>query len=243
MLTVEQRIFLSRSKEFQKLLNDDPYLDELNRSRYDHAAEFASLSEIFGIPLKIGSLIVRPLTPALWAFLWGIGNTYTGDVEKITESDTDVFLYLISREKLDFKPDEISSIPVKAHGWCAKFGIGYPEAAVALIGMIHRAFRPLEMLPKVEASADYPSFDADWLTRLCCTVANESGNPLEHVMYSMPLSLVYWCFVNHLRKNDDKGFIRKRSNDEVSREIVLYVDSLGERFIREHFPETKKPGI
>lgn len=234
MLTVEQRIFLARSKEFQKLLNEDPYLDELNRSRYDHAAEFFSLMEMLRNTFTVGNVTVQPLTPALWAFLWGIGNTYTGDVEKITEPDTDIFLYLLANgvRNLDC---EVSELPAKASGFCASHGLDYPTAALELVKMIHLAFRPLEMLPKVEASADHPMYDADWLARLCATAASEANEKATEIMFTMPLSACCYFFVNALRKNDTKGWIRRRTNDEVSREIVLYVDSLGERFAAEHF--------
>ena len=101
-----------------------------------------------------------------------------------------------------------------------------------LIGLIHTAFRPLEMLPKAECSAGKPDFDADWLVRLCCAAAEMSGHTLEHVMFSMPLSLVFFCFINRLRKHDAGNTIRKRTDGAAAQEIVSYVDSLGERFLR-----------
>ena len=77
MLTSEQRVFLANSGEFQDLLNSDPHLEELNRLRYDHAAEFYSLMELFRGTFRIGNMPIQPLTPAIWAFLWGINNRYT----------------------------------------------------------------------------------------------------------------------------------------------------------------------
>jgi len=234
MLTSEQRIFLARSDEFQDLLNSDPHLEELNRSRYDHNAEFFSLMELLRGSFRIGSLQIQPLTPAVWAFLWGINNRYTTRIREVTESDTDIFLYLLANGVRDLDCD-VDELPAVASGFCPACGLDYPAAARELIQTVELAFRPLEMLPKTEgSSSEPPCYDADWLVQLCSVVAQESHEKAADVMFNMPLSSCLYYFVNARRKNDVKGLIRKRTSGEISREIVQYVDALGEKFIKEH---------
>lgn len=232
MLTTEQRIFLSRSQEFQELLNSDPHLDELNRSKYDHAADFYSLMELLRGSFLIENIPVKPLTPAIWSFLWGIGNHYTTSIREITESDTDIFLYLLINGVKDLGCD-IEELPAIASGFCPSMGLDYQTAVRELIKAVNQAFRPFDMLPKTEGSSSDPAcYDVDWLVRLCSVVAQESHEKAADIMFNMPLSTCFYYYVNALRKNDTKGLIRKRTSGEISREIVQYVDLLGEKFIR-----------
>ena len=243
MLTIEQQKFLAISSEFQRLLNEDPYLDALAHSRYDHSADVAATLETIGVPMRIGALTMCPLTPALWAFLWAIGNNYAMSVKNITEDDTDVFLYLLFRGKAEFQ--EMDTLSVRAEQWCPKHGIEYPDAAAFALDVVQRAFFPLSMLPNTGRGDSEVCFDTDWLVQICCEAVRESGHPLEYVMHKMSLSLVLWCYVNRLRRNDDKGVIRKRTIQEVDQEIIAYVDELGERFCQEHCPsaESKKSDV
>ena len=234
MLTSEQRIFLARSDEFQELLNSDPHLEELNRSRYDHNAEFFSLMELLRGSFRIGSLQIQPLTPAVWAFLWGINNRYTTRIHEVTESDTDIFLYLLANGIRDLGCG-VEELPAVASGFCPACGLDYPAAAKELMQTVELAFRPLEMLPKTEGSSSEPlCYDADWLVQLCSVVAQESNEKAADVMFNLPLSTCFFYYVNAMRKNDTRGLIRKRTSGEISREIVQYVDALGEKFIKEH---------
>lgn len=234
MLTTKQRIFLSQSQDFQDLLNTDPYLNELNRSKYDHAADFFALMELLRGPFRIGNMPIQPLTPAVWAFLWGIGNRYTTGSLEVTESDTDVFLYLLANGVRNLGCD-IDELPAIASGFCPSMGLDYQTAVSELNQTIHAAFRPLEMLPKTKgSSSDQVCYDADWVVRLCSVAARESNEKAADIMFNMPLSTCFHYYVNAMRQNDTEGLIRKRTSGEIAREIVQYVDRLGEKFIAEH---------
>lgn len=235
-LSDKQKIFLANSAEFQKLLAVDRVLKELEASKFDAEAELTSLWEMFRGLLLIGETPVQPMTPALWAFLWGIGNGYAHDLEKITESDTDVFFFLLSHgfRELDFTPAEL---PGKAAGFCASQGFTYEAAARELVLVINAAFRPFEMCPKVKAETAPAQYDAFWLAGLCSIVAQETHQPASEIMFSMPLSTANYYYVNRKRREDPKSGIRRRTPDEVNKGIFERVMSLAEKFAAEHCKE------
>lgn len=236
MLTTEQQIFLARSSEFQKLLEEDPILLELGRERIDRGEELLSLQEMLGGLLRIGDLAVQPITPALWSFLWVIGNRYTTEITKVDELDTDIFMFLLSHgiRALDFELDEL---PVRASGFCAAHGLDVLDAVRELVRTINCAFRPLEMMPMpVNADPDARRYDADWLANITGVVARETGETAREIMFNMPLSTCFYYFVNAERRNDTKGIIRRRTPAEVNAAILARVDELGEAFCKEHMP-------
>lgn len=232
-LTSGQKIFLQQSAEFQKLLAEDPVLAELESQQYDPAAAFYALIEMLRGTFTIGRVEIQPLTPAVWAFLWGIGNRYTVDTKKVTEVDTDIFLYVLANgvRNLDCKPEELPAI---ASGFCPGKGIEYPDAFKEIHAVINAAFRPFEMTPKVKAgnSAPPPQYDAFWLAQLCSVVAQETNETANAIMFNMPLSACNYFFVNYIRKNDPKSNIRRRSPEEIQEEIFKRVNRLAEDFCK-----------
>ena len=237
MLTTDKQIFLARSPEFQRILKEDPVLIELGRTHIDRGEELLSLVEMFRGTLRIGSVTVQPITPALWSLLWCVGNRYTTDIQKVDELDTDVFMYLLALgvRRLDI---EWELLPVKASGFCKAHGIDILVAVQEIVQMINLAFRPLEMLPYTVATEDPDGrrFDAEWLSQLTATVARETNETAREVMFDMPLSTCYYYYVNAMRRNDIKGLIRRPSSVEVNQAILARVDELGEQFCKEHMP-------
>ena len=236
MLTTEQQVFLAKSPEFQQLLEDDPILLELGRERIDRGEELLSLHEMLRGTLRIGNLTVQPITPALWAFLWVIGNRYTTDIEKVDELDTDIFMFLLAHgiRALDFELDEL---PVRASGFCADHGLDMLDAVRELVRTINCAFRPLEMMPMpFNVDPEARRYDADWLANITGIVARETNEPAREIIFNMPLSTCFYYYVNAERRNDTKGIICRRNPAEVNSAILERVDELGEAFCKEHMP-------
>ncbi len=232
MFTEKQLQILAASDEFQKLLEEDEHLRELEASKYDRQEEFAGLMDVLFFPTVIGPLTVRPVTPAVWSYLWGMGNSYTADVRKANDMDTDIFLYLVSHDLRELKctPAEVAAASI---GYCGKNGISREAAETLLCGMIAQAFRPLRMLPETRFKGDGPNvFDEDWLTRLCAIVTRETQERASYVMFEMSLHACCCYFIQALRKTDVNNTIRRRSGAELCRMIYEYTMKLAEGFLR-----------
>ena len=65
MITKEQLKFLAASAEFQKLLEEDEHIRELEASKYNRREEFLALRSVLLLPSCIGPLRIRPVTPAI----------------------------------------------------------------------------------------------------------------------------------------------------------------------------------
>lgn len=236
MLSSEELRILAASEDFDRILDEDPVLKELYRDRIDRKAE---LDALFSLAREMRPVLPQDhdpsmiLTPALWVFLWASENPYCDDFKKITEEDTGIFLYLLQRGRLDLSVRERKLLPVSAGEYCRKNAVKYPEAAALLMGRIRRTFKVLEILPAKEIlSPEERAFDLYWMILLCSIASTESNHTLPEIMFRMPLSFVFYCFVTRLKKEDRNGVIRRRSSAETAEQIMKRVRFLGEEFCR-----------
>lgn len=234
MFTEEEKIFLARSKGFQNILDKDEILKGLERMKVNRRKECFALAELArGCAHSLsGTPVSGILTPALWVFLWTLENTYTSDPEKITQEDTGIFLYLLDRGRSDLSDSQIAQLPERSETFCREKNVDYPEAAALLIRMVHDTFQMLEILPfHGNGMQEEPVFDLYWLTALCSIAADETGLPLTQIMFRMPLSLCFYCFINHLKKHDPCGTIRRKNDTDSVKLIMDRVRFLGRQYL------------
>ena len=229
MLSDNQVKFLAGSAEFQAFVEADEHLNFLlsGSDSNDRHFELLGVMESLGAVLMIGELPVQPITPAVWSFLWAIGNNYTQEIKKITETDTDIFLYLLSHgvKKVDVSIEEL---PALCAGTVEKAHISYEEAAAELLSMIYHTFRPMEMIPG-DANAEKVSYGSFWLAKLVSVVTKETGESAGNVIFNMPLSVCLNAFAARYAF-DNPGMVYRRQSSDRNREIAEYMIHLGELF-------------
>ena len=221
------------SPEFEKILNADPVLNELERAKYNPRDEYFALLTVLGGEFRVCGIPVQPLTPALWSFLWVSQNAFALN-RSISESDVDFMLSLLSTG-LGRLRGSAADFAVKSAGFCRRSGIDVAEAATDLREMIRIAFRPLEMIPRAPGETQSPErvFDADWLTRLTSIVCAETNYTAETVMFEISLTSCCYFYVQFLRRNDVKNLISRRPDSELCREIFERTMALGREFLRD----------
>lgn len=165
-------------------LNRDPEINALEKERVNPVDELAALCQVLGGRYRITNsdtkrswwrrqkdkmLVLHPITPAVWSLWWSLNLPFTrGDYA--SELDCDIALYTLSRSVKDIAGD-VEFIAGSASGYCRKYGFAWQDISEAINMLAHDALRPLEMLPPVAHCDGAPEFGADWLTRICGTVA------------------------------------------------------------------------
>lgn len=224
--TSEELLYLTQSDEFQQIFASDPELDQLEAQRYDEKLEFHLTMEALGQVFCAGTQPIRSITPAIWSLLWTLGNRYTRD-EKPTETDADLFLWVLSQTPL--KSFQLSELPGEASGFFKKAGLSFQDADLVIREMIDAAFAPLSLLPP--KPDDEIRFDSDWLVRISGIAARESNETFSHCMMEMPLSVCFWHLINDQRRSDYKHTIRRRPEKELCAAMLERTDDLCEQFL------------
>ena len=216
--------------EFQKILEKDPILDELEKSKHDPKTGYFELMMALSKVFTVDGVTVSCITPAIWSYLYAIGSPYTQDGE-IHQIDTDIFLYILHNgiEKID------RDLVDNAAGFCEQHGINLDTAESDLRMLIYLSFRPLEMLADTTTHTDKPRFDLDWLTHIVSVVAPMTGKTSDQIIYDTSLcECLYYC-IQKAREFDYKHEIRRRNSDEINGEIYLRTMELGRQYWEKNY--------
>lgn len=219
--------------EFKKILANDPVLDDLEKEKYNPKDEFFALMHVLSSVYKICGINCCYITPAIWSYLWSIGNAFTlAGTKEITEVDIDIFMYILSKNITEIDEDFV----VKSARFCELHGINYIEARLDLMEMIHIAFRPLEMIPRDGniGNAEDVQFDADWLTYLVSIACQMSNRNSRDIMYNMSLTECFYYLVQYRRKNET---IKKRNSAEIDKAIYERYYELGKEYWEKNYKE------
>ena len=224
------------SPEFSAILAADPVLAEL-RSRLTDRNDF--IPGTFDALLltgggRIGDLPVLPLTAAKWAFLWVIESPFVSGKGQVTETELDLFLFVLSCPDLRKLQIPLTRIPAEADHYAAATGLPPEQVIREIQSVIGNAFSPLAMLPKSDSgSSEEVFYDGAWLAWIASIAVKESGMPYDRVIHDLPLSLLCQLYVAWRRREGfDGDRISRPRNGEIMDQIQARVDELGKEFLK-----------
>lgn len=222
--------------EFSAVLAKDPELIRLREDLQSGKKHIPALLEalLFQSEVRIGALPVRSLTPAKWAFLWGLDNGFvcSSESRKITVADLDIFLFILAQQDLHELSLSLPEIPGAASGYSVATGLPAESLLREIQAVLDQAFAPLQMKPPDPVGGD-AVFDGVWLAQICGIAARESGFDYERVL-SLPLSLVCSFYIAwSQREGADGDKIRRVPPEEIMAAIQARTDELGIEFLKD----------
>ena len=222
------------SKEFSAILAADPVIRDL-RSRLTDRKDF--IPATFDALLlsggdRIGDLPVLPLTAAKWAFLWVIESPFVTGKGKVSETDLDLFLFVLSCPDLRKLHVPLAQLPAEAARYSAAAALPQDQLLQEIRQVINAAFSPLAMLPSSGGDPDEVFYDGAWLAWIASIAVKESGMPYDRVIHELPLSLLCQLYVAWRRREGiDGDKIRRPQNGETLDRINARVEELGKEFL------------
>ena len=223
------------SKDFSEFLAADPVLADLRSRLVDRRDFIPAAFDALLLPSgdRIGDLPVMPLTAAKWAFLWIIESPFVTGKNSVSETDLNIFLFVLNCPDLRELQIPLTQLPAEAAHYAQTAGME-PDAVLNQIRrVIDSAFAPLAMLPRADSAPDEVFYDGFWLAWIASIAVRESGIPYDRVIHELPLSLVCNLYVAWRRREGvDGNRIRRVQNGEILDRISARVDELGKEFIR-----------
>lgn len=223
------------SKEFSAILADDPVLKDLRASLVSRAdfipGTFDALLLTGGD--RIGELPVLPLTAAKWAFLWTIESPFVIGKGQVSETDIDLFLFVLSCPDLRRLQIPLSQLPAEAASFAAAAALPPDQLLPEIRQVIDSAFFPLTMLPKSGGEPEEVFYDGTWLAWIASIAVKESGLPYDRVIHELPLSLICNLYVAWRRREGiDGDKIRRPQNGKTLDQIQARINELGKEYLK-----------
>lgn len=204
-------VALTTDEEFQKRFATDPILDELDQQKFNKAEQIKLLQILTTKKLTVSNITVKAITPAVWAYLWLIESPFVVQNKQITETDIDIFMYIL--ENGIEQCDPLNSVS-KSFGYCESKNIDYGQAAEIIFLLIKLSFKPLCLFPKVYGQKNSLLYDTDWLTSVIAKVHSVTGYNPDTIMNEIPLTAICLYFAQYARINGNEA-IYKRSPEEL----------------------------
>jgi hypothetical protein len=220
--TYEQTLALVKDAEFQRRMRTDETLNRLYREKdQEPEDELKELLVFMGKCLLIGGKApVAAPTAGVIAMLAIIKSPYvTNDYGSFEDLDTDKALWVLTMGKKAFNyvADPLTDLGAICGGFVSGLGLNHLDAWNDIRQAIRQAFAPLRMLPRDGEPNEFnrPYFDCHWLAGVVLRISRITSEPLDRVLWEIPL-----VTLNHLAVCDDqwngvKGIGRVTKLDEA----------------------------
>lgn len=228
---IQMLLAMSADDDFQIILQTDPILEQLQKQKFSTQQEYSQLMYTFSGLIQIHGVVFHVLTLGLWSFLYSIKNPIVCGEDNPTETDIDVFLYLLHQGYQGVSEDLFQN----AKDFCLKHEIDYTEALIAIYKLVKMAFRPMQMLPTQLSTNQQSRFNLEWLTSIVSTVCRMVNCDRQYALYKMSMTEAFYYVVHHLRQNDIKGQIRRRNSDQINAEIYKRTMELGKVYYQNKY--------
>lgn len=212
---------------FLERYDKDEVMNQLDKLKYDPFIQFNQFQLVNNDKLEFNGIQFKPITLALWSYLYIIKSPLIIEEGKITTVDVDLFFYLL--ETKDFGP--LKKVLEKSSNYCYRtYQLDAIQLKTILQNIIKVSFRVLNMFPKLKVEGTKPVFNVDWLTSIATKAAQVSNYNIKDVYNKISVCEAYYLFAQYCREKGSQS-IYLRTEEEIMweqdlRTTVLLVERL-----------------
>ena len=203
-------IYLNSEELFRERFRHDSVLDELDEEKLDLDVCNSHLRQIFKGEYEADGVKLKPMTLAVWSWLWTTSSPFVRLSDSVTIDDIDYFFYLLEHGVQE-------DIDVDYEGYCLKHGWTPEQACEMVATIVKDAFYPLKMLPgtgKVTVGKSEIIYDLAWLVSVVSAVHRTCGALQDDILHKMPMMLALHYYVQAGIDSGMKG-VGRRSSEEL----------------------------
>ena len=209
---------LTEDQVFQKRFAEDKVLDLLDELKYDPFLQFNELQFVIHNNFKMYGVGFKPITLALWSYLYIIKSPIIFNDKKPTDIDIDLFFYLLQTK--DFNTP-LKTLIKNSTNYCHNvLQLSNEQVGQILQKLVHINFRVLNMFPKYNMEGYKPVFNVDWLTSIATKVCQVSNYTIQQVYNQIPICEAYYLFAQYCRQKGSES-IYLRTQEEIMQEQDL----------------------
>ena len=229
---------LTTDEEFQERFAEDEVLNQLDALKYDSFIQYNEwlLTALHG-NIKINGLTFKPITLALWSYLYIIKSPFIFTEKPVTSVDIDLFFYLLNTKNFEQPIDQLIQ---KSIGYCTKIlKISYNQANQILQRLLKIQFRVLNMFPRFSSEDYKPVFNVDWLTSIATKVAQVSNYNLHQIYNQISVCQAYYLFAQYCREKGSESIFLRTEEEIMEQEDLRATTLVVERLIELNVIEEK----
>ena len=159
---------LTTDEEFQERFANDEVLNQLDALKYDSFIQYNELLvTALHSDIKLNGKSFKPITLALWSYLYIIKSPIIFEDKKISMVDLDMFFYLLETKNFA----SLNEVLQKSMNYCnTKLPLTGQQIKTVFQNLLKISFRALNMFPKYRFEGAKPAFNVDWMTSIATKV-------------------------------------------------------------------------
>lgn len=214
--------------QFQKRVNTDKVLDTLEAQKLDKNVAFQELLLLLNRRTLLFGVAYKPITLALFSYLYCIQSKIITDIIHVTKEDLDIFFYLLQTKNYTY---DLKDLIVKSSDYCNKELNLSPGHAFFIFNKLYTIqFKVLSLFPKTCSEDDQPICDVDWMLNIVSKVKPYTSYTTKEMYTEVPVMQLYYYYA-HFRRNNGDNSVFRRDNEQIldemdSRVINMVIDRL-----------------
>ena len=225
---VDEVFKLIEDQQFQKRFSEDKVLDMLQAQKHNKDIEFQQLQLLLYKKNIIDGIAFKPITLALYSYLYSIKSNIVFKIEDATIDDLDEFFYILQTGNYEH---DIKQLVLKSDDYCNKeLHLAQHEAIKIFNRLYQIQFKVFSLFPRISNEGEEPIFNVDWMLNIISKIKPYVSYTTEELYTKVSVMQIYYYYAQYLRNNgSDSIFIRSEQQilDEMdNRTIDLVLDRL-----------------
>lgn len=222
---------LSEDEQFQKKFSEDELLDKLEAQKHNKDIELNQLLLLLNRKTLICGVAYKPITMALYSYLYCLQSHIVTDMDKITKEDLDLFFYLLQTKNFT---NNMKELLVNCVNYCQKeLNLNYNQTIFIFNRLYAIQFKVLSYFPRIANTGSTPIFNVDWMLNIISKVKPYTSYSTHQLYTEVPVMEIYYYFAAFLRNNGENS-IFVRNDEEIldemdSRMIEMVIERLVEK--------------
>lgn len=226
---IMQQVFnLLSDSQYQKRLKEDKVINYLQSQQHDKSIELQQLLLTLYKKNVIGGIAFKPITFALFSYLYCLKSNIVFEMSKITKDDLDLFFYLLQTKNFTYN---ISELMKQSYNFGERqYGLTHNDMIVIFNILYKIEFKAFALFPNSSTSEEEPCFNVDWMLNIISKVKPMVSYTTEQLYNQISVSQIYYYYAHYRRMNGDNSIMLRNSQeilDEIdSRTINILITRL-----------------
>lgn len=223
---------LTVDEQFQKRFAEDKILDTLEAQKHDKNISFQELLLLITRRTFLLGISFKPMTLALYSYLYSIQSNIIKNINKATKEDLDIFFYLLQTK--NFTRD-VKELLFKSSDYGNKeLGLDYNAMIFVFNKLYSIEFKVLSLFPRITNGEQQPIFDVDWMLNITSKVKPYVSYSTQQIYTEVPVMQLYYYYAQYLRNNGSES-IFVRSDEEILDEMdSRMIDMVIQRLVQKN---------
>lgn len=220
---IMQQVFnLISDSQYQKRLSEDQVINYLQAQQHNRSIELQQLLLLLNKKNIIGGIAFKPITLALFSYLYCLKSNIVYDMRNITKEDLDVFFYLLQTK--NFTHDVAELFKLSFNYGERQYNLSYNEMMYVFNKLYKIEFKVFDLFPKVSnGSDDEIFFNVDWMLNIVSKIKPMVSYTTEQLYNQVSVSQIYYYYAHFRRMRGDNSIIPRNSQeilDEIDSKII-----------------------